>query len=62
LTKIKTNSLVEILSQRVDINPMFNKREDAINEVKLGTTKGTTILRKWKSVQDPMRIIQLREI
>jgi hypothetical protein len=62
LTKIDENSLVEILSQRVDLNPLFNLQEDAGNVVKLGITKGTVSQRKWNSVQDPTRSNRLREI
>jgi hypothetical protein len=52
----KTNSLVESLSRRVDLNPQFSQQqEDAGNMVKLGIIKGTEIQRQHKLVQYLMR-------
>jgi hypothetical protein len=61
LIEINENSLIESLSRRVDLNPMFIRQEDVGNEVKLGITKGTTSRRQWKLVQDPTRSDRLRE-
>jgi hypothetical protein len=40
LIEIRENYPVEILSQRVDLNP-FTQREYIVNVVKLGIIKGT---------------------
>ena len=55
MIEIKENSLVEILSRRVSLNPQFSRREDAENVVTLGITKGTARQRKQKSVHELMR-------